>query len=114
MRRQRFSRARNVTKIRLVIFVERSGNADDDRIHLLQLGVIRGCGESLTAGFLNFRSWNPENIRAAGSDSRNFSLIYIETGDWESLFTVKQRKRKPYVTQANDCNTRLALLNLAF
>src|SRR2546423_5430337 len=113
MRRQRFSGARNVTKVRLVILVERGGDADDDRVHLLQLGVIRGCGESLTAGFLNFRSWNAENIRAAGSDSRNFSLIDIETGDWKSLLTVKQRERKADVAQANYCNTRLALLNLA-
>src|SRR5262249_20683865 len=52
IRRNRFRRSSDVTQVRLVIFVQRRRNADDDRVHRAEHLVISGRAEAALACFL--------------------------------------------------------------
>src|SRR5579864_7556129 len=109
----RFRGACDIAKVRLVIFIQRSGNANNNRVHLLELSIIGGGRETLIFGLLNFLSGNAKNVRPAGVEGRDLPLIDIETSDREVSLAVKQGQRKPYVAEPDNRDFGLALLNLA-
>src|SRR5439155_18670550 len=80
----------NVAEVGLMVFVQGSWNADDDSVHLGELGVIGGGGKSLLSRCANFFGRDAENIRAAGVQRVNFMLIDIEARDSKLLLGVQQ------------------------
>src|SRR5258708_39152368 len=90
MRRYGFRGPGDVAEIRFVILVQRSGDADNDRVHAFQLRVFgRGC-ESLAPGPLDLWHRDPENIRTAGVEGRDFSLVNIKTGDRKAALRIQK------------------------
>src|SRR5215831_4272913 len=112
MGRDRCSGSGDVAEIRLVVFIERGGDADDNGVHFFQLGIIGGSGKTLLAGLLNFGGSNAENVRTAAVQRGDFALVDVEAGDREAAFAIKQRQREANVAEADNGHPRLALLNL--
>src|SRR5947209_4300767 len=113
MRRNGFRGSGNKTKIRLVIFIKRSGNADDDRVHGFKLFVVGGRRQSLLACALDFRLGDSKDVGATAVQSGNLAFVYVEAGDGKTALAVEESQGKADVSQSDDCNARLALLNLA-
>ena len=65
VRRDGFGRVRDVAEVGLVILVQRGRDADDDGVHLGQLGIVRGGFEALGAGLLNFAGQDADNVGTA-------------------------------------------------
>ena len=104
----------DVAEVRLMIFVQRRRDADDDRVHGGDLGIVRRGFESARLGSRNLLGRDAENVSAAASQGVDFSLIDIETGDGKFLLAVEQGQRQSDVAQANDSDPSLAGLDAAF
>jgi len=95
-----------------VILVERSGDADDDGVHLNQAGIIGGCGEALLFGFMDFFRGDAVDVRSALGEGFDFTAIDVEAGDGKLLVAEQQGQRKSHVAEADDADACLALLDL--
>ncbi len=104
----------DVAEIGLVIFVERRGDADDDRIHGGDLRIVGRGFEAVRFGRRDLRGRDAENVGAAVRKGIDFSLIDIETGDGKFLLAVEQGQRQSDVAQADDSDPSLARINAAF
>ena len=103
----------DVAEIRFVIFIQRSGDTNDDRVHTFELRVFGGGREPLAAGPLDLWRCDPENVGAAGIERRNFSLVNIKAGERKAAFSIEKRQRKPDIAESNHGNSGLPLFNLA-
>src|ERR1019366_9528904 len=101
MRGNRFGGGRDVAEIGLVVLVQRSGNADDDGVHVGDVGVIGGCGEALAARRLDLGGRNPVNVGTSGLEHVDLLLVDVEAGDGELLFAEQQRQRQADVAHSN-------------
>ncbi len=101
-------RAGNIAEIGFVIFVERSGHADDDDVHLGNQGVIRRGIEAILPCGLNLRGGDANDVRFAAIQRVDFVGIDVEAGDCEALLAEQQGKRQADVTHANNADPRLA------
>ncbi len=97
-----------------MILIERSGNADDDGIHLFQAGVIRGGFEALGAGVLNFAGQDADNVSATLGEGGNFALINIEAGHAHLLLGKQQGEGQTDVAQTDNGDARLTFFNPGF
>ena len=94
-----------------MILVERRGDADDDRVHGFEAGVVGSGGKAVSLGTPNFFRGNAVDVRFATGKGVDFSLIDVEAGDGKFLLAEQQGKRQSDIAQADDANLRLALLN---
>src|SRR5208282_5730636 len=104
----------DVAEIGLVIFVERRGDADDDRIHGGDLRIVGRGFEAVRLGRRDFLRSDAENVGAAVSQGIDFSLIDIKTCDGKLLLAVEQCQRQSNVAEADDADLSLARSNAAF
>ena len=95
MRRNGLGRVRDVAQVGLVILIERSGNADDDGIHLCQAGVVRGGFEALGAGLLNFAGQDADNVGATLGQGRDLARINIEARHPHLLLGKSRARGRP-------------------
>ena len=98
-------------EIGFVILVERSGDADDDGVHLNQPGVFGGGGKALRLGFLDFFRADAVDVGSTLSEGIDLALINVEAGDGKLLFAEQQGERQSHIAEADDANSRLALLD---
>src|SRR5215467_13274046 len=89
----------NEAQIRLVVFIQGSGDANDDRVHLRELRVVRSGLETGLPGTANLFGGDAENVRPAGVERVDLALIDIETGDAEFLLTVKQSQGQSHIAK---------------
>ena len=104
----------DVAEVGLVIFVERGGDADDDRIHGGDLRIVGRGFEAVRFGRRDLLGRDAENVGAAVVEGIDFSLIDIETGDGKFLLAVEQSQRQSDVAEADDSDPSLARINAAF
>src|SRR6266436_3598466 len=114
MRRDGRCRIRDVAQVGLVILVQRSGDANDDGIHLGQTRIVRGRFESLPAGLLNLTGQDADDVGTALGQSGYFALIDVEASDPKPFLCVQQGEGQTYVAETNDGDPRLTLFNLPF
>lgn len=72
-----------------MVVVERSGNADDDGIHLRDFRVV---GSGVEADFLRLLDGlgqNPDDVRATAVERGNLGLLNVKTGDTEAFLAEK-------------------------
>ena len=101
----------DVAEVGLVIFVQRSGDADDDGVHRGELRVVGGRGEALCFGGLNLFRSDAVDVGTALGQRIDFAGIDVEAGHLKFLLAVQQSQRKADVAQADDADAGLALLN---
>ena len=77
-------------KVGLMILIKRGGNTDDDRVHLLDMGVVGGGGKALGIGLLNLFRADAIDVRLALRQSVDFALVDIEAGHGKFLFGKQQ------------------------
>src|ERR1019366_3838014 len=104
----------DVAEVGLVIFVERGGDADDDRIHGGDLRIVGRGFEAVGFGRRDLRGRDADNVGAAVVEGIDFALIDIEPGDGKFLFAVEQGQGQSDVAEADDSNPRLARIDAAF
>ncbi len=80
----------NEAEVRFVILVERSGDADDDGVHLIHAGVVGGGGKALRVGSPDFLCADAVDVRSALGESVDLALIDVEAGDLKLLFAEQQ------------------------
>ncbi len=101
-------------EIGFVILVKRSGDADDDGVHLSDPGVF-GCGrKALLLGFSDLFRGDAVDVGFTLSEGIDLALIDVEAGHGELLFAEQQGQRQSNVAEADDADPRLTLLDLVF
>src|ERR1700735_767756 len=111
MRSDGVRRVGDVAEIGFMILIEWSRHANDDGVHLLDLGVIRGGGKAFGLRLLDLLRRNAVDIRFALGQSIDLALIDVEAGDGKFLFSEQQGQWQSYVAEADDPNAGLTLLN---
>ena len=114
MRRDGMRGIGDVAQVRFVILVQRSGDADDDRVHLADLRIIRRRLEAVGLGGGDLLGRDAENISPAVVERVDLALIDVEAGDRKLLLAVEQGERKPDVAEADDPDARLAGVRCGF
>src|SRR5271157_2254432 len=104
----------DVAEIGLVILTERSGHADDDRVHAGDLRVIRSGGETMRPRRLDLRRGDAKDIRPAGLKNIYLLLVNVETGHWKRLLTEEQRQRQADIAHSDYAHLGGTRLNLEF
>src|ERR1017187_8629811 len=100
----RFGGGNDVAEVGLVVLVQRSWNADDDGVHVSDVGVIGGRGEALGARRLDLGGRNPVDVGPAGLEHVDLLLVDVEAGYGELLFAEQQRQRQADVAHSNHAN----------
>ena len=98
-------------EVGFMVWIERGGNANDDGVHLLDLRVVGGGGKALRLGRLNFFRADAVDVGFALRQSIDLALVDIEAGDGKFLFGKQQGQRQSHITQADDSDACLALLD---
>src|SRR5208282_3467148 len=88
----------NEAEVGLVILVERGWNADNDRIHVNQPGVVGGSREALRLGSEDFIRADTADVGSALSNGIDLALVNVEPGHGELLFAEQQGQRQSHVT----------------
>ena len=112
MGREGVRRIGDEAEVGFVIFVERSGDADDDGVHGIQAGVVGGGGKALRLGGADFFFGDAVDVRLALGEDVDLTLIDVEAGDGKLLRAEQQGQRQSHIAQADDADLRLALLDL--
>src|SRR5277367_4910036 len=99
------------TEVRLVVFIERSGDADDDGVHFGDLGVVASRGKALGLRGPDFFRRDAVDVRATLAQGFHFSRVDIESRDLKLLLAVKQGEGQTDIAQADDSYPDLALLD---
>src|ERR1700758_3241874 len=111
MRGNRMGRVGDEAEIRLVVFVQRRRDADNDRVHRRELRIICGRRKPMRLGRLDFLRRYAVDVRPAFGERLYLASVNVEAGDAELLLAIKQRQWKADISQADDTYTGLTLLN---
>jgi len=114
MGRDGLNRAGDVTKVGLVILVERGGDADDDDVHGFDFGVIGGGVEAEFLRVLNGIREDADNVGAAGVEGAYLICRDVETGYAETFAAEEKCQRKADVSHAYDSDTGFSGFDLLF
>ena len=101
----------NEAQIGLMIFIQGGWHADNNGIHLSELRVVGGGRKAVFLSRLNLLRRDAVDVGTALGQRINFARVDIEAGHLEFLLAVQQSQRKPDVTQADDADAGLVLLN---
>ena len=75
----------DVAQVGLVVLVQRSGNADDDGVHLGDVGVVGGGAEALACAPPGSRlAGMRHDVGAAGVERVHLAGVDVEAGDAEA------------------------------
>ena len=113
VRRDGLDSADDVAQVRLVVVVERGGNADDDGVHEVDFGVVCGGGEAGLLGLLDCRGRNADDVRTAVVECVYLILRDVKAGDLEALVAEKQGQGQSYIPHADNADAGLARFHLA-
>ena len=98
----------HVGQVRLAPFVERGGDADEDRVHVGQAREIGGGGES--GGVVpaaNLVGGDVANVGLAGVELFDFRGVGVEAGDAVADFGEAESERQADVAAADDPDAKL-------
>src|SRR5208337_750698 len=104
----------DVAEIRLVILTERSGDADDDRVHAGDLRVIRSGGETMRPRRLDLRRGDAIDVRPAGLKNIYLLLVNVETGHGKRLLAEEQRQRQADIAHSDNAHLGSTRLDFDF
>ncbi len=110
--RNRHYRAGHIAQVRLVILVQGCRDADDDGVHLVNLGVVRRRVEAGLLRFLNHLREDTNNVGAASVERGDFVCGNVEAVHAEALAREQQRQRQAHIAHANDAHTGLTRFDL--
>ena len=77
-------------EIRFVVFIQRSGNTNYDRVHFPQERIVGSGSKPLSLRCLDVGGRDAKNIRPALGQRRNLPLVDIKTGYRKLLLCIKQ------------------------
>src|SRR5579871_2831695 len=103
----------NETEVGFVIFIQRCGDANNNRIHGRELRIVGGRGKALSLGRLDLLGRDAINVGTAFGERVHLSRVDVEPGDPKFLFAVQQGQRQSDIAKSNNADAGLALLNLA-
>ena len=98
----------DVAEVGLVVVVERGGNADDDRVHLGNIGVVSGGAEAGFLRLLDLLREDADNVGAAAVERLNLGRLDIEASDAKAFIAKEQGEGKADVAHADDANAGFA------
>src|SRR5271157_1289416 len=104
----------DVAEIRLVILTERSGDADDDRVHAGDLRVIRSGGETMRPRRLDLGRGDAIDVRPAGLKNVHLLLVDVETGHGKCLLAEQKGQRQADIAHSDYAHLGGTRLNLEF
>ena len=101
---------RDEAQIGFVIFIQRSRNTNNDRVHLRQLGIVGGRRKPFLSppGSPLARC---VDVGPALGERLNLTRIDVKTSHAKFLLAVKQRQRQSDISQSDNADTGFALLN---
>ena len=82
-------------EVGFVIFVQRSGDADDNGVHGGDLRIVGGGGKAMRLGGLDFFGRDAIDVGAALGQGFDLAGVDVEAGDLEFLFAVQQASGSP-------------------
>ena len=84
------------------MFGQRSGDAQDDRVHIGQPREVGGRLQTLGARRLYLGVLDAEDVRPPGFKVGDLLLVDVEASDLESGSGEQQRQRQSNISQADD------------
>ena len=97
-----------------MVLIQRRWNADDDRIHPVDFGIVRCCAKAGFLCVLNRVGENPHDIGTTCVQRADFSLFDIEPSDGKAFTAEQQREGQPDIAHSDNADPRLSALNLLF
>src|SRR5437762_10595262 len=98
----------NIAEIGFTAFIERGGNANQNRVGLLELGKISGGAEvAAVHELLNLGLGNVLDIGLSRIEHGNFRGVSVKASDSVPGFSKANRQRKSYVTASDNSNFKL-------
>ncbi len=100
----------NIAEVGFMIVIERRGDADDEGVHVLSMGVLVGGPKALRGGSRNLRFRDAVNIRPAIIQGLNLFGVDIESSYGEAGFIEEKCQWQSDIAKANDsyfCGMRL-------
>lgn len=91
-----------------MVLVQRSGDANDDGVHLGDIAVVRGGAKAFGLGLLDACRADADDVAAAGVEGFYFFCGDIEAGDAEAFVGKEEGKREAYVAHADDTDAGFA------
>ena len=104
----------DVAEVGLMIAVQRRGDADDDGVHLGDLGVGGGGAEASGMSLDDLAAGNARDVGVARVQRLDLAGIHVKAGDAETLLAEKQDQRQPNIPHANYTNASLPSGNTGF
>ena len=101
-------RPHDIAQIGFVVLIERSGHADNDRVHLGDLGVIRRRPEARLLRLPDGGGKDADDIGAAGVEGPYLVQGNIEARHPEALAAEQQRQRQADISHPHDPDAGLA------
>src|SRR5271157_6156337 len=114
MRRDGLGCVSYVAEIGLVILAERSGDADDDRVHACDLRVIRSGGETMRPRRLDLGRGDAIYVRPARLKNIYLLLVDVETGHGKCLLAEQERQRQADIAHSDDAHLGSTRLDFNF
>jgi len=112
--RDGFDGAGDVAEVGLVVFVQRSGDTDDDGVHLGNVGVVGGRAEAGFPGLLDGLWKYADDVGAAAVELCYFGGFDVEAGDAEAFVAEEEGEREADVAHADDADAGFAGFHFAF
>ena len=91
-----------MTQVGLALLVERSRDADDDRVHIGDLRVIHRRGELLRPRQLHFTGRHAVNVRLPSGELFDFLGVYIEARHRKTRLGKEQGERQPNIAESDN------------
>ena len=98
-------------EIGFVVFIQRSGDADDDGVHLLDTGIVAGGRKALRLGGLDLLRRDTVDVGTALGEGIDLAGVDVEAGYGKIFFAIQQSQGKADVSQADDAHAGLMLLD---
>src|SRR2546423_2134306 len=102
---------RDKAEVGFVILVQGRGDANNNCVHRSYLRIVGSCREAVRLSPLDFFRCNPVDVGSTFGQSLHLTPINVEAGYAKLLLAIKKSERKTNVTEPDDANLRLALLN---
>ncbi len=108
VRRDGGDRSGHIAQVGLVVFVQRRGHADDDRVHPRDLRVVGGGAEAGLLRLLNLGGKNAHDVGAAGVEFGHLVRRDVEARYLEAFAAEQQRQRQSDIPHPDDSDAGFA------